>query len=73
MPANSWLKPLQLGWSITLWLTLGVGGGLWVDKHFQTSPLALVLGTLLAFAACAWSLIRLVKTLDREDASKNRL
>lgn len=64
------MKPLQLGWMIALWLTLGVAGGRWLDIRFGLTPFGILAGTILAFAACAWSVFRLVKSMDDETTPK---
>jgi F0F1-type ATP synthase assembly protein I len=67
--SNSWLKPLQLGWMMALWLTIGVAGGRWLDVHFTWTPWGILAGTLFAFAACGWSVYNLIRQLDKEEVS----
>jgi F0F1-type ATP synthase assembly protein I len=73
MADNSWMKPLQLGWVIALWLTIGVGGGIWVDKHFGWTPGGVIAGTFLAFFACGYSVYRMVQSLDSDERQKNKV
>jgi F0F1-type ATP synthase assembly protein I len=61
------MKALQLGWVIALWMTLGVLGGLYVDKRFQLTPFGIIAGSLLAIAACAYQVYRVIVVMDRED------
>ncbi len=45
-----WLLALRvtgLGWYIAFCIVLGIVGGLWLDKKADTSPLFMLLGTLL--------------------------
>jgi F0F1-type ATP synthase assembly protein I len=70
MANTSWMKPLQLGWVIALWLTLGVAGGLYIDKRFSLTPFGIVAGSLLAFAACGYSVYRAVLNADKDESTK---
>ena len=36
---------MQLGFNLVVPLMLGVGGGVWLDKKFSTSPLFVLIGT----------------------------
>lgn len=64
------MKALQLGWVIALGMTLGVLGGLYLDKHFQITPFGIIAGSLLGICASAYQVYRTVASIDREDQNK---
>lgn len=41
------------------------GGGLWLDKHFNTSPLYLIIGLVIAFATTIYWMVRQLKVIIR--------
>jgi F0F1-type ATP synthase assembly protein I len=45
-------------------IALGTGAGWWADRHFDTSPLWLITGATIGFAAFALRLYRLGSTLN---------
>ncbi|HKP94929.1 MAG TPA: AtpZ/AtpI family protein [Fibrobacteria bacterium] len=67
---DQWLAFLNLGWLIALNMLLFVGGGLWLDKHFGTTPILLLIGVFVGFFASGYTLYRAVKKLEREEARK---
>lgn len=70
-PANSqWLAFLNLGWLIAANMLCFVGGGLWLDKHFRTAPVLLLIGVFLGFFGSGYTLYRAVKKLERQEAAE---
>ncbi|GEM_PF-2779480 len=67
---SQWLEFLNLGWIIAGTMTLTVGGGLWLDRHYKTTPVLLLIGTFLGFGGCGYSLYRLIQKLNRNDGAK---
>jgi F0F1-type ATP synthase assembly protein I len=70
--SNQWLDFLNLGWIIVGNMLLFVGGGLWLDKHFKTTPILLLIGVFLAFFASGYSIYQAVKKAERDEAGKPR-
>jgi F0F1-type ATP synthase assembly protein I len=68
--STQWLAFLNLGWLIVGNMVVFVGGGLWLDKHFGTTPVLLLTGVLLGFFGCGYTLYRAVKKLERDESSK---
>ena len=54
-------------------LVIGIGGGLgyFADDHFDTSPIYLILGTLIGFGAFVRRLFRLGRQLQALDAAES--
>ena len=52
-------------------ILIAVGFGYWLDGRFDTSPIFLVLGTALGFAAFVLRLLRLGRQLQQRDAREN--
>ncbi len=44
------LRLVGIGWYIGLCIALGVGGGVWLDRTLDTSPLFSLLGLFLGLA-----------------------
>ena len=70
--SNQWLAFLNLGWVMVANMLLFAGGGLWLDKHYRTSPILLLIGVFLGFFACGYTLYRAVKKVEREETGKPR-
>ncbi len=61
-----WLLALRvtgLGWYIALCIVLGIVGGLWLDKKADTSPLFMLLGTLLGVVVAFYGTYKMVVPL----------
>jgi len=58
---------LQLGFSMALPLVVGVGGGVWLDQKFNTSPRLTLLGTVLGLIISGYSFYYEVLPLITED------
>ena len=69
---SQWLEFLNLGWVIAGTMTVMVGGGLWLDSHYKTTPILLLVGTFLGFAGCGYSLYRMIQKLNGSDRAKPR-
>jgi F0F1-type ATP synthase assembly protein I len=50
---------LEFGFTTMGALALCLGGGIWLDKRFGTSPLLLLIGLLLAFITVGYNLYQL--------------
>jgi F0F1-type ATP synthase assembly protein I len=70
--SNQWLAFLNLGWLIVANMALFVGGGLWLDKHFKTAPILLLIGVFLGFFGSGYTIYRAVKKLERDEAGQPR-
>ncbi|MDB5051279.1 MAG: putative F0F1-ATPase subunit Ca2+/Mg2+ transporter [Fibrobacteres bacterium] len=68
--ANQWMALLNLGWLIVGNMLLFVGGGLWLDKHFNTAPILLLIGVFLGFFGSGYTIYLAVKKLERDEAGK---
>jgi F0F1-type ATP synthase assembly protein I len=66
--AGNWMAFLNLGWLIAANMLFFVGGGLWLDRHFGTAPVLLLVGVFSGFFACGYTLYRAVKKLEGEEA-----
>ncbi|MEI6709566.1 MAG: AtpZ/AtpI family protein [Actinomycetota bacterium] len=51
----------MMGTSIALCEALGIGGGLWVDRHGLSAPWGLILGIVLGTVVAVLSVIRQVR------------
>jgi F0F1-type ATP synthase assembly protein I len=60
-----------LGFEIALCLLLGVGGGLWLDRHFRLSPWFTLLGAFAGIGAAIKALIRVSREYKKLAASEN--
>lgn len=61
-----WLLALRvtgLGWYIAFCIVLGIVGGLWLDKKADTSPLFMLLGTLLGVVVAFYGMYKMVVPL----------
>ena len=45
------LRLMGIGWYIALCIALGVGGGVWLDRRFELTPLLTMTGLFLGLAA----------------------
>jgi hypothetical protein len=70
--SNQWLSFLHLGWMIVANMILFVGGGLWLDGKFGTSPVLLLIGVFLAFSGSGYTLYRAVKNLEKDESARGR-
>jgi F0F1-type ATP synthase assembly protein I len=70
--SNEWLALLNLGWLIVGNMLLFVGGGLWLDKHFKTAPILLLVGVFLGFFGSGYTIYLAVKKLERDEGGKPR-
>lgn len=51
-------------------MLLFVGGGLWLDKHFKTAPVLLLIGVFVAFFASGYTIYRAVKKMERDETAQ---
>ncbi len=56
------LRHIALGSELAGEVLLPVLLGLWLDSHYETSPTFVLIGTFIALAAVAATLLRLVKS-----------
>jgi len=61
---------IDLGMRLAVSLTVGVLGGLWVDRKVHTTPLFLLLGFFLGAGSGFWSIYRTIYKPDRETHEK---
>ena len=57
---------LTLGWSLAIWMALGVFAGRWLDHHGFTAPWGLLLGVFAGVAGCIYTILRTLKKLDKQ-------
>ncbi|PKB83150.1 MAG: hypothetical protein BZY88_02905 [SAR202 cluster bacterium Io17-Chloro-G9] len=63
---NTWLIALRLtglGWYVATCLVLGILGGVGLDKLLGTTPLFILLGTLLGSVVAFWGLYKMVQPI----------
>lgn len=60
--STSRLRHIALGSELAGEVLVPVLLGLWADSHFQTSPTFVLIGTFLALALVAVTLIRIIKS-----------
>ena len=63
---GSWLTALRLtglGWYVAACIVIGVAGGFWLDKLLGTTPLLILLGTVLGSITAFWGLYKMVQPL----------
>jgi len=58
---------IDLGMRLAVSLTVGVLGGLWLDRRLHTTPLFLLLGFFLGAGSGFWSIYRAVYRPDETD------
>ena len=57
------MRLVGLGWYIAFCIILGVGGGIWLDKRLNTSPLFILLGVLLGSVLAFYGIYKMVAPL----------
>ncbi|MBM3926306.1 MAG: AtpZ/AtpI family protein [SAR202 cluster bacterium] len=57
------LRLAGLGWYVAFCIVLGVGGGVWLDKKAGTTPLFILLGTVLGVVVAFYGIYKLVASL----------
>ena len=71
---GQFLRLSGLGWYVAACIVLGVAGGLGLDKLVGTSPLFMLLGTVLGTISAFWGLYKLVQPIlnsaKRRDVSE---
>ena len=70
LPQASWFTVLgiagQIGYIIAIPAVLFVLGGAWLDTHFGTSPLFVLLGIPLALTISALSVWKMIKQVQKK-------
>lgn len=54
------LRLVGIGWYVALCIALGVGGGAWLDRQFDLSPLLTMLGLFLGLLVAFWGGYRML-------------
>jgi len=70
---SGWAAALRLaglGWYVAFCIVLGVGGGVWLDKKVGTSPLFILLGTVLGVVVAFYGIYKMVSSLMVESDNK---
>ncbi|MBI4198136.1 MAG: AtpZ/AtpI family protein [Chloroflexi bacterium] len=57
------MRLVGLGWYIALCIILGVGGGIWLDRRLNTSPLFILVGVLLGSVLAFYGVYKMVVPL----------
>ena len=63
---NTWLIALRLtglGWYVATCIVLGILGGFGLDKLLGTTPLFILLGTVLGTVIAFWGLYKMVQPI----------
>lgn len=58
---SSWVQALRitgLGWFVAICVVLGVLGGLWLDRHFGSTPVLTLVGTVLGAILAFYGIYR---------------
>jgi F0F1-type ATP synthase assembly protein I len=64
---QKYLRFAGVGVQYALTILVFTFGGIWLDNKFETTPLFLVVGLLIAFVGATWSLVQQVSSADDED------
>jgi ATP synthase protein I len=54
------LRLVGIGWYVALCIALGVGGGVWLDGKFDTSPVLTLAGLFLGLLMAFWGGYRML-------------
>ena len=57
------LRVAGLGWYVALCIVFGVVGGLWLDSKVDTSPIFMLLGTILGVVVAFFGIYKMVVPL----------
>ena len=71
-----WLMALKLtglGWYVALCVLVGVILGIWLDRIYNTAPIATVVGTVLGSTLAFWGLYRMVVPILYVSSKRNIL
>jgi len=60
-----------LGLEMGISIGVGVYGGIWLDKKFETSPYLTIFGILVGFGAAIKSFLRILKKLNKEFSNEH--
>ncbi len=70
-----WLVVLRLtgiGWYVATCIVIGVVGGLYLDNLTGTTPLFILLGTVLGSVIAFWGLYKMVQPILNASKAKDR-
>ena len=65
------MQMVGLGWYVAVCIVIGVLAGLWLDRKFETSPIFLLVGTLLGVVTAFYGMYKLMAPF-LQDSSQNR-
>ena len=65
------MQMVGLGWYVAVCIVLGVLAGLWIDSKFETSPIFLLVGTLLGVVTAFFGMYKLMAPF-LQDSSQSR-
>ncbi len=71
---SGWRLAMQmvgLGWYVAVCIVIGLLAGLWLDRKFETSPVFLLVGTLLGVVTAFYGMYKLMAPF-LQDSSQNR-
>jgi len=60
-----------LGLEMGISIGVGVYGGIWLDKKFNTSPYLTIFGIIVGFGAAIKSFLRILKKLNKEFSNES--
>lgn len=61
-----------IGWYIAICLALGILGGRWLDRRYQTDPVLTLVGITAGLALALYGVYRLLYQIIKEDEKKGK-
>lgn len=62
----------SIGIELVIFVILGVLGGNWLDKRFNTSPFLLITGAVFGATIGFYNFYRMIKTLSEQENQEKR-
>ncbi len=64
------MRFVGVGWYIGSCIVLGIFGGLWLDKKFNTRPLLVIIGLILGLVVAFYGVYRMLLPLIKNKQNK---
>ena len=68
---KAFARGYQAGLEVIFALALAIGLGFLVDRHYETQPVFLMVGSALGFGACVLRLLRYQRALDERRGERD--